>query len=189
MTAAAHPALTPAPTPALTGSPVLVTDRLVLRAPVLADFEAYAGFMAAPRANLVGGPMGRAQAWRYFGHHVGHWALRGFGSFFMDPRAGGTALGMIMAWQPEGYPEREVGWCLFHDAAEGQGHATEAASAVLAHVFRDLGWGTAVSYIAPENAASIRLAERLGARLDPDALQADPADPDLIYRHRREDWR
>lgn len=174
--------------PRLVETPVLETARLVLRAPGLADFDAYAGFMAAPRAHLVGGPMSRAQAWRYFGHHVGHWALRGFGTFFMAPKAGGPALGMIMAWQPEGYPEREVGWCLFTDAADGQGYATEGARAVLAHVFRDLGWDTAVSYIAAENAASIRLAGRLGAVLDPDAPQADPADPDQVWRHGREVW-
>lgn len=176
------------PRPALTGTPVLVTERLVLRAPGLADFDAYAGFMAAPRAHLVGGPMTRDQAWRYFGHHVGHWALRGYGTFFMAPRAGGPAVGMIMAWQPEGYPEREIGWCLFTDAADGRGYATEGARAVLAHVFRDLGWGTAVSYIAPENDASIRMAERLGATHDPDAPQADPEDPDMIWRHSREVW-
>lgn len=172
----------------LADTPVLVSDRLVLRAPVVADFDAYAGFMAAPRADLVGGPMTRAQAWRYFGHHVGHWALRGYGTFVMTPKSGGAALGMIMAWQPEGYPEREIGWCLFTDEADGKGYAGEGARAVLAHVFRDLGWDTAVSYIAAENAASIRLAERLGAVFDPDAPQADPADPDRIYRHRREVW-
>jgi RimJ/RimL family protein N-acetyltransferase len=172
----------------LTPTPVLETGRLVLRAPVLADFDAYAGFFASSRADLVGGPMDRARAWRFFGHHVGHWALRGYGTFFMTPKAGGPAIGMIMAWQPEGYPEREVGWALFTDAAAGQGFAGEGARAVLAHVFRALRWDSAVSYIAPENAASIRLAERLGAWLDPDAPQADPADPDLIYRHRREDW-
>jgi RimJ/RimL family protein N-acetyltransferase len=174
--------------PALTGTPVLATDRLVLRAPEVQDFDAYAAFMAAPRAHLVGGPMTRDQSWRYFGHHVGHWALRGYGTFFMAPRAGGAALGMIMAWQPEGYPEREIGWCIFTDKAEGQGYATEGARAVLAHVFRDLGWNTAVSYIAPENAASIRMARRLGASHDPQAPQADPDDPDMIWRHDREAW-
>lgn len=174
--------------PALTGTPVLVTERLVLRAPELADFDAYAGFMAAPRAEHVGYPMTREQAWRYFGHHVGHWALRGFGTFFMAPKAGGPALGMIMAWQPEGHPEREIGWCLFTDAADGKGFATEGARAVLAHVFRDLGWDTAVSYIAPQNTASARLAERLGARLDPDAAQPEPEDPAQVWRHAREAW-
>jgi RimJ/RimL family protein N-acetyltransferase len=106
----------------------------------------------------------------------------------MTPKAGGPALGMIMAWQPEGYPEREIGWALFTDAAAGQGFAEEGARAVLAHVFRVLGWGTAVSYIAPRNASSIRMAKRLGAMHDPAAPQSDPDDPDMIWRHNRGMW-
>ena len=176
-------------TPTLTGTPTLHTDRLTLRAPALHDFNAYAAFMAGPRSILVGGPMTREMAWRFFGHHVGHWALRGYGTFFMEPRTGGPVLGMIMAWHPEGHPEREIGWCIFTDDAAGQGHATEAARAVLRHVFGTLHWDTAVSYIAPENTASRRMAERLGAVHDRHAAQADPGNPDTVWRHRPEDWR
>ncbi len=38
-----------------------------------------------------------------------------------------------------------------------------------------------VSYIDPRNSRSIRLAERLGAKLDPKAAKVDP--DDLVYRH------
>ena len=184
------PQAIPVPTtPALTGTPVLDTARLILRAPELRDFDAYGAFMASPRSVLVGGPLSREMAWRFFGHHVGHWALRGYGTFFMEPKGGGDAIGMVMAWHPEGHPEREIGWCLFTDAAAGQGHATEAARAVLAHLFGTLHWDTVVSYIAPENDASLRMAERLGAYRDPDAPQADPDNPDTVWRHRAGDWR
>ncbi len=169
-------------TVSLINTPVLKTPRLVLRAPDLRDFDAYAAFFAAPRSEFVGGRIDRARAWRLFGHHVGHWALRGFGSFAMQPKDGGDALGLLMAWQPEGYPEREIGWVIFSDAAEGKGYAREAARAVLAHVFGTLGWTTAVSYIAPGNARSIVLAERLGAVHDPEAVRPDD-DPVVIYRH------
>jgi RimJ/RimL family protein N-acetyltransferase len=168
-------------TVALINTPVLETARLTLRAPDLSDFDAYAGFFGSPRSRFVGGPMPRDRAWRFFGHHAGHWALRGFGTFFLAPKAGGDALGMVMAWHPEGHPEREIGWVMFTDKAEGQGYAREAATAVLAHVFRTLGWNTAVSYIDPGNARSVALADRLGARHDPDAAKADPTD--LVYRH------
>ena len=166
----------------LTNTPVLETDRLILRAPELRDFDAYAGFYGSSRCGFVGGPMPRDRAWRFFGHHAGHWALRGYGSFFLEPKAGGDALGILLAHQPEGYPEREVGWVMFTDEAEGRGYAREAATAVLAHVFGTLGWATAVSYIDPGNARSIALAERLGARHDPDATPPDE-DPVVIYRH------
>lgn len=176
-------------TPALINTPVLTTERLILRAPEARDFEAYAAFMAGPRSSMVGGPMTREMAWRFFGHNVGHWPLRGFGTFFMEPKDGGQAIGMLMAWHPEGHPEREIGWCLFTDDAAGKGYATEAARAVLRHVFGTLKWDTAVSYIAPGNEASLRMAARLGAQRDLKAALADPGDPDTIWRHRPEDWR
>jgi RimJ/RimL family protein N-acetyltransferase len=170
-------------TVALIGTPVLETPRLILRAPVLADFDAYADFFASPRSDLVGGPTERARCWRYFGHHVGHWALRGFGTFFLQPKSGGPAIGMIMAWQPESYPEREVGWCIFDSAAEGRGYIREAAARVLDHVFHDLGWATAVSYIDPANIRSARVAASLGAALDPAAPPDDPENPSDVWRH------
>jgi len=58
---------------------------------------------------------------------------------------------------------------------EGRGYATEAALAL-----RDWAFSL-VSYIAPGNAASVAVAERLGARLDPAAPRTVPAD--LVYRH------
>ena len=51
-------------------------------------------------------------------------------------------------------------------------------------MWRVLRWDTVVSYIAEGNERSLRLAERLGARLDPAA--AAPSFPDqtvLVYRH------
>ena len=38
-------------TPTLANTPVLHTDRLILRAPELRDFDAYAEFMAGPRSG------------------------------------------------------------------------------------------------------------------------------------------
>ena len=58
----------------------------------------------------------------------------------------------------------------------------EAARAVIAHAFRDLKWSTAVSYIDPNNTRSTALAERLGARPDPQA--AYPGEPPIVvWRH------
>ncbi len=151
--------------------------RQMPRAPVPADVDGHADVMASDRGAFVGAPVPRAKAWRRFGHHAGHRALRGHGTFFLRPRDGGPSVGMVMARQPEGHPRREVGRCLFAEAA---------ARAVPAHVLPDLGRDTAVSCINPANAASIRLAERLGARLDADAEQADPEHPGLFCRHPRE---
>ncbi len=60
-------------------------------------------------------------------------------------------------------PEVEIGWRL-PVAARGKGHATEAARAVLAHGLRALGLPRIVADIRPENAASIRVASKIGMR-------------------------
>ncbi len=166
-------------TVALTG-PTLRTERLILRLPQASDFDAFAAFLASDRSRYVRSEdLDRGKAWRSFGHFVGHWALRGFGSFVLD--RDGRAIGGAGPWFPEGWPEHEFGWTLWSADAEGQGYITEAMSAIFPYAWQTLGWTTAVSYIDPENTASIRTAERLGATHDPDA--ADPGYEDLVYRH------
>jgi RimJ/RimL family protein N-acetyltransferase len=59
----------------------------------------------------------------------------------------------------------------------------EAAACARDHAFGVLGWKTAVSYIAPANTRSIRLAERLGAVRDPQAPRFPGEAEVLVYRH------
>ncbi len=173
-------------TPHLAHTPVLETERLVLRAPALRDWPAFSTFLATPRARFVRSEvLDEGKKWRAFGHVVGHWALRGFGNFILTVKGSDDAIGMAGGWYPAGWPEREIGWSLWLPEAEGKGYAFEAAAAARDHAFHDLGWDTAVSYIDPENARSIALAERLGATRDANA--ARPGDePVLVYRHHRE---
>ena len=96
-----------------------------------------------------------------------------------------TPLGIVGHWYPWGWPETEVGWVLFDSAHEGKGYATEAARRCVTHAWDALGWDTAVSYIAKDNLASVRVAERLGATLDADAAAPNPDKPCLVYRHPR----
>ncbi|MDE2465338.1 MAG: GNAT family N-acetyltransferase [Alphaproteobacteria bacterium] len=145
-------------------TPVLTTERLILRAPVAEDFEAYAAMMADPHtARFIGGQMAHAAAWRSFATIVGHWQLRGFGMFSVLDRHSGAWLGRVGPWQPEDWPGQEVGWGLIA-AAQGQGFAYEAAVACLDYVFDTLGWRDVIHCIAAENAPSIALATRLGSR-------------------------
>lgn len=169
--------------PALVNTPVIETERLILRAPRLADYEPFVDFSLTERARFVRpAEYDRWKAWRSFGHIVGHWVLRGFGLFLIEERATGTALGMAGPWFPEGWPEREIGWSIWPEEAEGRGFAREAALAARGFAYRSLGWRTAVSYIDPENARSIALAERLGAVRDPAAGHPGTA-PCLVFRH------
>ncbi len=167
--------------PRLSGTPVLHSSRLSLRAPVASDWPAWRDFSATDRARFVGGPVDPEKSWRAFGHFIGHWVLRGFGSFVVTLRDDAAPIGAVGPWCPEGWPECEIGWTMWDPAAEGRGYAFEAATTARAHAFVDLGWATAVSYIDPDNARSIALAERLGAVRDDAAERQDPRD--LVYRH------
>ena len=176
--------MTPALRPTLTGTPVLETERLILRAPIATDWPHWQDFAKSNRARYIGGPMTDAVAWRAFGHVIGMWVLRGYGSFVYHEKASTTPLGLTGPWHPIDWPEREIGWTVWSAEAEGKGYAFEAAKAVRAFAFDTLGWDTAVSYIDPDNARSIALAKRLGAVLDPNAPRSDdPDDTDLIFRH------
>lgn len=159
--------MTQAPTVALAGTPVLETERLILRAPVASDWPAFYAFMQSERSQHVRiGLASEALAWRAFGHIIGHWVLRGWGNFVITDRATGAALGACGPWFPATWPEREIGWSIWAAEAEGQGIAYEAARAAQAHVFDVLGWDSAVSYIDPANTRSAALAQRLGCVMD-----------------------
>lgn len=161
-------------------TPVLETERMILRPNRLADFEPYAAFYAGDRAIHRGGPASRLQAWRFFTHEIGDWAMRGYGFFAMEEKATGAYLGQVGPYYPEGWPEPEIGWLLM-DGYEGRGFATEGALAARAYAYDTLGWTTAISLIRAENIPSRRLAERLGATLE--AEQDRNGITAVIYRH------
>ncbi|MCP3970286.1 MAG: GNAT family N-acetyltransferase [Rhodobacteraceae bacterium] len=173
-------------TPRLIDTPVLQTQRLTLRAPRAADWPYWSTFAQSERAQYMGGPYTSGKAWRSFGHAIGHWVMRGYGTFVFSRLGDDTPLGVAGPWNPEDWPEKEIGWAVWHREAEGKGYAFEAASAARAWAFDVLGWATAVSYIDAPNARSIALAERLGAWHDETAesleTEADAVEV-LVYRH------
>jgi RimJ/RimL family protein N-acetyltransferase len=110
------------------------------------------------------------------------WDLMGHGAWGIESKDG-TFLGQIGILKPPHFPEAEIGWTLLKEA-EGQGCAFEAATGVLQWAW-DNGFETLVSYITPENARSVALAERLGAVLDTDAQLPEGETPEetIVYRH------
>lgn len=65
--------------------------------------------------------------------------------------------------EPETFGTWEIGY-VFHPAFGGRGYATEAAGALVAHGFREMGIRRIVAECNTENVASWRLLERLGMR-------------------------
>lgn len=166
-------------------TPILETERLILRRPSGDDWPRVREFMLDERAAYVGGHTDEGKAFRAHAALIGHWEMRGYGMFAIVPRGETKAIGHVGHWNPAGWPERELGWHIFRPQDEGRGLAAEAARKVIDYTFQVLNWDTLVSYIDPRNARSIALAERLGATRDDAATPPDPTDPCLVYRHPR----
>jgi RimJ/RimL family protein N-acetyltransferase len=171
--------------------PTLETARLILRPPLAEDLDGLAEMMADEEtARYVGGQQERSGAWRQLASLAGSWALMGFGMFSVIEKASGRWVGRLGPWRPEDWPGPEVGWGLTR-SAWGKGYATEGAAATIGWAFDALGWDQIIHCIAPENAASARVAERLGSTLRGNALLPPPYDtePVDIWGQSRDEWR
>jgi RimJ/RimL family protein N-acetyltransferase len=144
--------------------PTLDTARLRLRPWHDDDLEPYAAMCADPEVMRYlgdGVPLSRANAWRSMAMFVGHWQLRGYGTWAVEERDSRVFVGRVGLHRPEGWPGLEVGWMLDR-STWGRGYATEAGRVSLDYAWRALEADHVISLIAPENQASIRVAERLG---------------------------
>jgi RimJ/RimL family protein N-acetyltransferase len=169
----------------LENTPVLETERLLLRAPQASDFAVSSRFVMSERARFVGGGADKelGHAWRILAVLSGHWHLRGFGVFVAEEKATGAPLGSMGPWFPGDWPEPELSWTIWTEEAEGRGFAFEALTTIRRHAYADLGWTTAVSYIDARNTRSQALARRLGCRLDPEAPSPFREEPVEVWRH------
>jgi len=151
--------------------PVLETERLILRAHRLDDFEACVTIFSDPDVTrfLGGKPMTREEIWGRFLRQPGHWALLGYGIWAVEEKQTGAFIGGIgfldakrdMVPSLDGMPE--MGWVL-SPRAHGNGYATEAVRAAQAWGEAHFGKVRTVCIIAPQNRASLRVAEKCGFR-------------------------
>lgn len=158
----------------------LETERLILRNYRLSDFEDHFRLCAdadVMRYLLGGKPMSRLEAWRHMAFLVGHWELLGYGYFVAIEKATGKFAGRIGFTNPEGWPGFEVGWSILPEF-QGRGLATEGGRFLIQYAFDEMGRDHVISVIHPENKASIRVAEKLGEKLEG---ETDVGMPVLIY--------
>jgi RimJ/RimL family protein N-acetyltransferase len=99
-----------------------------------------------------------------------HFTRHGFGLWAVElpgltPFAGYVGLS-VPRFEAAFTPCVEIGWRLAR-AHWGLGHATEAAFAVLAFGFEQLGLREIVSFTVPDNTRSRRVMERIGMSRDP----------------------
>ena len=166
----------------LTNAPRLETQRLILRGPEPRDAESLIGFlMDEVRSEGFGGYTKRDDAWRWYALNIGHWHIHGYGYFTIEDKETGNPAGICGIWNPEGWPEPEIGWVVF-EGFEGKGIAFEAALAARQWAYSELGFSTLTSNIVPDNARSIALALRLGATFEYEYENVQVG-TDHLYRH------
>jgi RimJ/RimL family protein N-acetyltransferase len=133
----------------------------------LDDFEEYAAIHTDYEVTryTVGAQLSRHDAWRHLAMIVGHWHLRGFGMWGVFEKSTGALVGRVGFYEPDGWPDFELGWTLGR-ASWGLGYATEAAARCLKFAFEEMGRDRVISIIDPNNTPSIRVAERIGESLE-----------------------
>jgi RimJ/RimL family protein N-acetyltransferase len=106
-------------------------------------------------------PGGITVAWRNIAMMIGHWHLRGYGPWAVTEKATGDVIGRVGLWNPEGWPGIELGW-IVRRSHWNNGFATEAARAALEWSWDNVDTDHIISVIQPDNARSIRVAEKIG---------------------------
>lgn len=165
---------------------ILETPRLVLRHQVPEDLDALWELYCGPEVtrHIPDAPKTREESreeleWHMNGHprrpELGLWAtlLKENGQFI--GRCG------LLPWTIEGREEVEVAYAIAR-RYWGRGLASEAAAAILRHGSETLGLKRLICLIEPGNAASQRVAEKIGMTLEKrlEGFEGDGI-PVLIY--------
>lgn len=150
-------------------APRIETARLVLRDTRADDFDACARLWGDPRVvRHIGGRVSTpTESWARLLRFPGLWALLGYGYWTLEEAATGAFVGQVgfadfkrdISVDIDGVPE--AGWVLSPDA-HGKGYATEAMQAALVWLDGVIAPPRTCCLIDPENAPSIRVAEKLG---------------------------
>jgi RimJ/RimL family protein N-acetyltransferase len=146
----------------------LETDRLIMRMWREDDFESYLPLCQDPEVMRflgAGKPLDPFECWRHMAFMVGHWELLGYGPFAVEEKATGEFVGRVGFMNPVGWPAFELGWTLSRNFW-GRGYASEAARRALAYAFDELDKDHVISLIDPLNLNSIKVAERLGEKVE-----------------------
>jgi RimJ/RimL family protein N-acetyltransferase len=150
--------------------PVFDTPRLTLRGHRREDFPAVAamwGDLDVAR-HISGKPSTAEESWARLLRYGGLWNFLGYGYWVVEEKQSGKFVGEVglanfqRKMDPPLGDLPEAGWVL-SPAFHGKGYATEAVNAALAWSDRSLKTPV-VCIVAPENPASIRIAEKCGFR-------------------------
>jgi len=145
--------------------PILETTRLILRPMKAADIDALLVIFTDPQvmAAFDEEPFNREQMSRWLGRNLDHQEKYGYGLFSVLLKQNGLLIGDcgLEVMEVDGMQVAELGYD-FRSDYWNQGYATEAASAVRDYAFDVLGLPQLISLVRVKNAASQRVAEKIG---------------------------
>lgn len=143
----------------------------MLRGHVLRDFADCVELWSDPLVtrHIGGRPFSREEIWARLLRYAGHWALLGFGFWRVEEASSGRFVGDVgfADFQREMTPSfgdtPEMGWALA-PWCHGRGMATEAVRTALTWGSQRFGPIRVGCMIEPDNASSLRVAEKCGFR-------------------------
>lgn len=149
-----------------TVAPTLITERLILDAHRLEDFDDLAAMWADPAVvRYIGStPRDKEDSWGRLLRYIGHWKLLGYGYWAVREKNSGRYIGGIgfADFHRDIHPALDVpemGWTLI-TAAHGKGYATEALNAALVWAKENFSQDKVVCIISPDNRPSLGLAKK-----------------------------
>ena len=151
--------------------PVLETPRLLMRGYRANDFDTWIAMWQDPAyyRYLTAEPLPREEVWRTLLRSAGHWAVMGYGFWALEEKATGQFIGTVgyldgkRDIEPPIGGTPEMGWVIAA-RLHGQGYDTEAVASAKVWGDQHFGGVRTVCLIHPDNAPSLRLAEKFGFR-------------------------
>ena len=162
---------------------IATTDRLFLRRLVPADAPFILRLLNDPDfLEHIGdkGVRNVEDAVRYLENGpIGMYARHGHGLYGVELRESGELIGISGLLRRDEYQDIDLGYA-FLPEYRGGGYASEAGAAVLRIASEVIGAKKVIALVAPGNAASIRVLEKLGFG----ASAIPPAKPDTVVLER-----
>ncbi len=166
----------------------MTTERLVLRRLVPEDFEAVRKIHSDPRVMAIYGGVFTEQGTRDFiQRNLDRYAKDGVSFFAITVKETGELIGcggIVMQETDQGI-EPEIGYQMRHDQWR-KGYATEMARGCMKYAFETMKVDHIISLIRPDNAASRRVAEKNGLRVDREFDWKGQLH--LVYRMTNSEW-
>ncbi len=148
---------------------VLETEHLLLRQPLLNDFDALARIYAEPQVMKYisgGSPFSPGALRESLKAHAATFEQGGFGKLSVIDHQQGEVIGQcgFQTVVIDGV-DTPVLTCMLDRTCWGRGLGTEALSAVRDHAFAELGMNTVHVLVHPTHEAGAHLAEKLGMNM------------------------